>query len=312
MLLSQNQILELLKIIEQNTNIFITQSLGQEYLTTDEKEKLKKVGINSDKLYTTDSDLATQSYHFGLISDSLGKIDSQKITFNDLKNYFKKGQHIPLTKIERYALDSIKGQSLKDIKANKNRIFADINNVLSVAEKNQRIAYENVIRGEVEKGLIDHKTTGEIARELGRITGDWNRNFRKSIEFISHTALSEGKIAAIERKGGKKIYMTVYNGACKHCIKFYLTKGLGSQPRVFDIEEIKQHGNNIGRKVDKWEAVIPPNHVFCRCHVVEYIEGTTWNDKTKRFELTKFISKKVRKPIKFSIEINGKVNEYQI
>lgn len=309
MLFSVQQIKELLHLIEQQTNVFIAKTIGENYLTVDEKKKLVSVGINPANLYDEDSDLVKQSFHFGLISDAL-EADANKINFNELKEYFKKGKHIPLTSTENYALDSVKKQSLKDIRANQGRIFNDINNVISSSEKNNREAYEQVIRKEVEKGIVDQKTVGEIARNLGKLTGDWGRNFNKSIEYISHLAMSEGIIHAIERKGGKKVYMSVYQGACRSCIKLYLTKGLGSAPIIFSIEQLKVNGSNIGRKVDQWKATYPPLHVYCRCHPTEYREGSIWNEKTKRFELGKELVITGRKPIKFTIKIGEKIKEY--
>jgi hypothetical protein len=311
MLFSVQQINDLLKVIETNTNIFIGKSLGENYLTDEEKHKLVSVGINPANLYDHEKDLVTQSFHFGLLSDAL-KGDANKIKFEELKNYFKKGKHISLTEVERHALDSIKKQSLKDIKASQGRIFNDINNVISSKEKNNRDAYEAVIRKEVEKGIVDHKTTGEIARELGRLTGDWGRNFNKSIEYISHLAMSEGRIASIEKRGGKKVYMQVYKGACVSCVKLYMMRGLDSQPRIFTIEQLKANGSNIKRKVIEWKATYPPCHIFCRCHPTQYIEGSIWNDKTKRFELPKLASPINRAPIRYTIEIGGKSKEYFI
>lgn len=309
MLFSTEQIQELLHIIDNHANVFIASTLGHEYLTKDEIEKLKKVGIDATKLYNIDSDLIKQSFHFGLISDALGE-DANKITFDDLKKYFNEGNFIPLTETEKYALDSVKKQSLRDIRANQGRIFNDVNNIIQQEEKNNRTAYENVIREEVKEGIIKNKSVGEISREIARKTGDWSRDYRKSVEYVSHLAMSEGMMASIERKGGKKCYVIVYEGACKNCVRLYLTNGVGSKPKIFTIEELKNNGTNIGRKVEDWLPVIPGLHVFCRCHLVEFREGSVWDEKLKRFELGKKPEITGRKPIKFIVKIGGKEKEY--
>lgn len=309
MLFSPEQIKDLLNVVDQHTNVFVATHLGHEYLTKEEIAKLKQVGIDATKLYSDKTDILKQSFHFGLISDAMGN-DAHKVNFEGLKKYFKEGKHIPLTATEKYALDSVKKQSLSDIRAHKGRIFQDVNNIISDKEKANRVEYEKVIRDEIHEGLLKQKTVGEIARELGRKTGDWSRNFARIVEFQSHAAMSEGRVANIERLGGKKVYMDVYSGACKHCIRLYLTGGIGSKPKIFDIEEIKKNGNNIGRKVNEWLPVIPPSHPWCRCHVTAYREGSVWNDKTKRFELGKEIVITGRKPIKFTVEIDGKQKEY--
>lgn len=309
MLFTAQQIQELLHVIENSTNVFIAKNLGEHYLTKEEILKLQSVGIDTSTLYSKDSDILSQSFHFGLISDALGS-DANKINFEELKKYFKSGNHIPLTKVEEYALESIKKQSLSDIKANKGRIFQDLNNIISSKEKGKRVAYEKVIRDEISEGLLKQKTVGEISRELGKKTGDWSRNFARIVEFQSHAALSEGRVANIERMGCKKLYMDVYPGACKYCVKLYLTGGIGSEPIIFDINEIKKNGNNIGRKASEWLAVIPPNHPWCRCHPTAYRQGSIWNKKTHQFELGKELVITGRKPIKFTITIGSKEKEY--
>ena len=307
---SQDEIQQLLEIIDKNTNIFIAQNIGKDYLTKDEILKLEKVGIDTNKLYLPDGDIVKQSFQFGLISDALGP-DANKINFSELKDYFKGGNYIPLTKVEQFSIDSIKKQSLNDIRANKNRIFNDINNIISSKEKNNRVAYENVIRKEVETGFIKQKTVGEISRELGKVTGDWSRNFTKSVEYISHSAFNEGRVAAIERKDeNAKVYFDVYPGACRVCIKVYLTNGTGSKPLLFTLKEIKENGSNIGRKVKDWKATLSPTHVFCRCTVNHFKEGKIWNEKTKRFELSNEIVIKDRLPIKFTVKIGKEEKNY--
>lgn len=311
MLLNQNQIQELLDVIDTHTNVFIAQNIGSDYLTSAEIYNLAKIGIDATKLYDHRFDKLRQSFYFGLISDALKK-DANKISYKELRNHFESGKHIPLTEVEEYAVKSIKKQFLGDLRSNRDRIFNDVNNIISNKEKDNRLAYEKVIRDEIEQGLIDAKTTGEVARELGHKTGDWSRNFHRIVEYQSHLAMSEGRIAAIERKNGKKVYMDVYNGACKHCIDLYLTGGIGSEPIIFELDQLKANGTNIGRKVNEWLATIPPIHPWCRCHVNEYIEGMIWDDKRKVFEFLKEPVIVNRQPIKFNVTINGKEKEYLV
>lgn len=314
MLLSANQISELLKIIENNTNIFIAKNIGSNYLSLEEKNKLISIGIKPDHLYNKDSDLINQSFNFGLISDSLGK-DVNKLKFEDLKNYFKSGKHIPLTKTEQYAVESIKKQFLGDIKAHHGRIFTDLNGIISDKEKNNREAYEQVIRDEVKRKIVDGKTVNEVARDIARKTGDWSRNFNRIIEYQSHYALNEGRVAAIGRRDDENIkcYFDVFQGACRHCIRLYLTKGVGSQPVIFSLNEIKANGTNIGRKVQDWKPTLSPTHPYCRCTVNILKTGKVWDSKLKRFEFTKeIVVPKDRKPIHFTVTIDGKMKDYYV
>ncbi len=308
---SPTQISELLEILNKQNLIFISSKLGTTYLTPDELSKLQSYGINPHHLYEESNDIAKMSFHFGLISDALGKLEAKNITLEDLKNYFIKGDYIPLTKVERNTIDSIKKQYLGDIRANNGRIFQDINNIIAKGEKNNREAYEKVIRDEVEKGTLMKKTSGEIARDLARKTGDWNRNFRKIVSYISHQAWDEGRAASISDKYGEDalVAKNVYSGACKYCISAYLTGGIGSQPKIFKLSTLKANGSNIGRKSADYKPVIGNHHPECRCTLFSVDNRFDWNEKKQDFSIPKkgveikeeMKKRPDRKPIRVSI-----------
>lgn len=309
---SIDQIHELLSILDKQNLIFISSKLGLTYLTEDELSRLQKFGINPFHLYEDSNDIVKMSFNFGLISDALGDKESKSITFESLKEYFQKGNHIPLTQVERGTIDSIKKQYLGDIKANNGKIFQDINNIISQKEKDNRKSYEAVIRGEVEKGILLKKTSSEIARELARKTGDWNRNFKRIVEYISHLAFDEGRAASIEDKYGKDalVAKNVFSGACRYCISLYLTAGIGSQPKIFKLSQLQDNGTNIGRKAKDYKSVIGPTHPFCRCTLFKVDNQFDWNDKIQKFDIPKNnppIPQNIkfnRKPIR--IKIDGK------
>lgn len=307
---TQKQILELLDILDKQNLIFISSKLGVDYLSPDEVSKLQQFGINPYHLNKESNDIAKMSFHFGIISDSLNKLESKNITLDDLKEYFEKGEHIPLTKIERNTIESIKRQYLGDIKANNGKIFQDLNNIIAKGEKNNRAAYEKVIRDEVEKGTLMKKTSSEIAREIARKTGDWNRNFRRIVAYISHQAWDEGRAASIEDKYGEDalVAKNVYLGACKYCISAYLTAGIGSQPKIFKLSTLKSNGSNIGRKAIDYKPVIGNHHPECRCTLFKVDQRFDWNEKTQGFDTPKpnppkeELPRPKRKPIRISIK----------
>lgn len=305
---SNQQINELLDILNRQNLIFISSKLGPDYLTSDEVSKLQQYGINPYHLYNESNDIAKMSFHFGLISDAIGKLEAKDITLDDLKYYFIKGEHIPLTSIERNTIDSIKKQYLGDIRANNGRIFQDINNIIGKNDKDNRKAYEDVIRNEIEKGTLMKKASSEIARDLARKTGDWSRNFRRIVSYISHQAWDEGRAASISDQYGDDalVAKNVYLGACKYCINAYLTGGIGSKPKIFKLSELKSNGSNIGRKPYEYKPVIGNHHPECRCTLFKVPNEFDWNDKKQSFNIPKenkepSPKKKDRKPIRVSI-----------
>ena len=304
------QINSLLDILKNQNLIFIDSQLGPDYLSQDEIHRLQSFGINPYHFYVPENDILQMSFHFGLISDAIQDLEAKKIDFEDLHNYFKSGNYIPLSKVERYTLDSIKKQALGDIKALEGKIFRDVNNIISAEEKNDRAAYEKVIQDEILKGKQLRKTSEAIAREIARKTGDWNRNFTRIVEFQSHLAMSEGRAAMIEEKYGKDalVYCQVYDGACQYCINTYLTKGIGSEPRIFKLSKLKDNGTNIGRKVNDYLPIIPPIHPWCRCHIVSVPKGYIWNKEGKSFNTPdpNYKPAKPRERNKIRITIRGK------
>lgn len=290
----------------------IQAQIGTEYLSNDEKERLTRLGFDLEKLYKESTDPLLLQYQLGMISRVIGKQEANKISMSKLMNIVREGKHIPMTERERRSLDSVKRQSLGDIRALGNRIFTDVNNSILSAEKDNRQAYEEVIRKEIERGTVERKSRRQIAQDLGNKTGDWARNFNRIVQYVSHQAFSEGRIAVQERKYGEegRIWMDVYPGACKHCIKNYLTKGLGSKPKVFTVKELKANGTNIGRKAQDYKAVIPPLHPHCRCTPNFFDEGDEWDDEKQDFIVPKDkkYESKIRKN-KIQVTFNGTVYE---
>jgi hypothetical protein len=306
--LSVQDIQELFEILNKNNLLFIASNLGPNYLTPDELKTLKKFGVNPFDYYSPDQDTLMQSFYFGLLSDVLGTKEAKQLTFQDLKEYFEKGNYIPLTKVEQYTLDSIKKQSLSDIRSLQGRIFKDVNNIIDTESKKDRLAYEKIIRDEILSGRQQNKTAVQIASALGHKTGDWNRDFRRIVEYVNHQAFDEGRAALIERKNGDEaqVYKDVYDKACKHCVQLYLTGGIGSQPKIFKLSVLKQNGTNIGRKTAEWKPVIGSTHPYCRCTINEYDSRYIWNPKTGLFDILNptYKEKQARKrqPIRISIK----------
>ena len=261
-MLRPEQIFELLRIIDRNHNIYFITQFGEDFLTKEEKDKLVEEGVDFTKLYQPENDLIFNSFHFGILAQSLLQ-QAENIEYSDLKQYISRGEYLPLTTREKIVLESIRSQSLSDIKGLKGRIFQDINQILI---NNTRPIQEEFLREEILNRVLSKKSVEEIAREIGKKTGDWNRDFDRIVQFVSHTAYEEGKVSHILKYSGEEdpeVYKTVYEGSCRHCIRLYLTEGLGSQPRLFKLSVLRSNGTNIGRKVDDWKPTIGPTHPYC-------------------------------------------------
>lgn len=289
-----DQIEAIVGILNSRTSFFVASNLGQEFLSEKEKVELSSLGFEPEKLYGVDKDSLFLQYQLGMMSEVLGKFKTNKISYSDLKDIVRRGQYIPLSKREKYSLNSVKKQAFKDIVAFKGRIFNDLNNIVDSAEKNNRKAYEAEIRKEIKSGLAKRASYREISQELGHKTGDWLRNWDRIVQYTGHLAFDEGRAAMFERSGGEDqlVHKDVYLGACKHCIRLYLTSGVGSEPKVFKLSELKENGTNIGRKVADLKPVIGPAHPHCRCTLQKLEPDSKWDNEKQRFIIPKGVERK--------------------
>jgi hypothetical protein len=302
MIVSPNQAQELLDILDKHFALFTATTMGSGYLTYKEIDILTDAGFEVATLYNQFKDHAWLNFQLGLLSDSLGQERVSKMSYEQFKEWIYKGNYIPLTAKENAVIDSIKHQSLSDIRSSKNKIFQDVNGIIYHEEIFKKTAYEDVIRDEIIVGKENRESLKKIISNIGHKTGDWSRDFSKSVEYISHSALNEGKSSMIEKKHGSeaKIYFIVQPAACKHCIKHYLVGGEGSQPKVFSLSEIVANGSNLGKKVDAWKPTVHSMHPYCRCLMQSLPEGYVW-DGNKFAPPEHYTSKLKRKKIAITI-----------
>lgn len=267
---------ELLTIISRNQALVVGREFGLDFLTDYDKQLLENYGVNVNELYTEADDTIFTSFHYGLLSDSLaelGKID--QINYNDLQQYISSGQYIPLTQYEQAVITNIKTQCLSSIKGIGNKIF---NDVTGYVQNNSRQAQEEFLKKEIAEGVAKKQTVANIANEIAHKTGDWSRDFDRIVEYTSQTAFEQGKAAAIERQQGgeAEVYKRVFESACKHCVRLYLTDGVGSQPKIFKLSELRANGSNIGRKVDEWKPTVDSTHPYCYDNQTEVLTNSGW------------------------------------
>lgn len=275
-MLTPDQVHTILELLDRQLLFFATTTMGPQVLSDQDKQLLAEHRIDYNRIYNESKDLIATNFHLGMLSNILGDERTKQLTYSELIKFIQSGQHIPLNERERATIESIKMQSMADIRSARGRIFQDINNVVGDSLLTARANQQEFIREQVLQGTAQRKSRITIVRDIARLTGDWSRNFNKSVQYISHSALNEGRLAVIQRRYGSnteaKVYFKVQADACDHCVKHYLTNGRGSEPKVFTIKELQHNGSNIGRKVNQWKPTIQPLHVNCRCLLTEYID----------------------------------------
>ena len=284
MILTDSQISQILSIIERNTLVYAIDTLGLEVLTEQDKALLDSFGIDPDKL-KSDWPVFNQSFYFGRLTTALGDANSKKLDYENFLKYLKKGQYIPLTDRERTMLELAKLQTYSHIKGLGEEMKQTVNGIVYGEDMKRRAEYENIIRDEIKLGIEQRRGKRSIMIEIGKKTGDWQRNLGRIVQTEYNNIFQEGRAAEIiERYGDETlVYKDTFPQACRHCIKLYLTDGVGSQPRLFKIKDLIRNGNNVGVKPIDYKPIISSTHPFCRCSLRQIFKGQKWDADKKEF-----------------------------
>lgn len=307
MIFDTNQIKELLDIIDMHHTLFIANNVGIDILTDEDLSLLKEHGIDVKKI-AVEHPTITQAFKFGVLADSLGDKNTKQLNYEDFKKYLKSGNFIPLTDREEEALEAVKHQSYNDIKGLGNRVGNNLNQIHIEVDQELRRRKEKIIEETAKEVIEERKSVRDMVSRLGHKMGDWNRDLGRISEYIMHSSYEEGRAASLEKKGGRDIlvYKDVFPGACRWCMKHYLTGGVGSQPIIFRLSELKANGSNIGRKQVDWDAVVGPMHPWCRCTMGEVPEGFDWDPRVRSFTKLKPLIRKVERKSKIRITVGEK------
>ena len=283
---TQEQVDAILKEIEFQHLFFIAHNVSVDILSDEDKLVLGEFGIDW-KTLRQDYTPYEQAFYFGRLAAILGPIKSQQVTYTDLMKYLRQGQFVPLSDVEKQTLLYLEGKTYGYIKDLGYRVGTFITESMRDTEFARRQYYEEVINTAIKRSVIERDTASSVAREIGKKTGDWTRDLGRIAETEMQNAFEVGKAEYLVRDTGAKkkvYYKQVYAGACKHCIKLYLTKGIGSKPRLFSYEELLENGTNVGRKVAEWKPTLGPVHPYCRCSLcVKRDEEDIWDRKRGLF-----------------------------
>lgn len=302
MIFTKEKIEEILRIIEFNHVLFIGNNIGVDILTNEDRSLLRKFGIEIDDIKKPFTQYE-QNFFFGRLAQALGNENASKLEYNDFLKYLRKGQYIPLNQREKDTLNYAKQRSYYHIKNLGQKVTQITSGIIISEDQATRDAYEETIKNSIERAILERDTVNSIVSEIGHKTGDWGRDLGRIAATEMQYVYEEGRAAEAERSGGKEamVWKDVYPGACRFCIKFYTTNGLGSKPKIFKLSELRANGTNIGRKQQSWVATIGPVHPFCRCNLNHVPQGYIWDEERGGFYPPKIDETKPKKGIKITV-----------
>jgi len=298
LIFTKTQVENLLEIIDLHTSMFVVTQMGKDVLSTYDKYILTKFGFDISKI-TREYPPYLQSFIFGRLTSWLSDNQANSIAYSDFKTYLDSGQYFPLTQKEKSLYDISINRSYKHIKNLGDKRKDEFTKQIS----------EEDIRRELSGSIKDRSSIETIISNWGHQTGNWNRDYGRIAETELNSIFQLGRALQIEKRFGleQKCYKTVYAQACRHCIKLYLTQGIGSQPKIYTLKQLLENGSNIGRRVDEWKAVIESTHPYCRCQLYHIPEGTIWNNEKQMFDWPEKYERKIDRKSKITITVGSKV-----
>ena len=302
-MLGIKQIEDIFNQVSKNILLYVGVSLGEEVFSEADLKLLRSMGVKVENI-GGDFPPYYRMYLLGRLTKLLGDYNSQRISYQDFEEYLRRKQFQPLTEFEKVQYRIAQHATYTHLKNLENRIRTDVNN--TIISHLSRVEYEEIIKKEIERGVVERKLLGSIISDIGHKTGDWRKDLGRIVHTEMNNIFQQGRAVQIARENPGEdplVYKDVFSGACRHCIELYLTNGLGSEPRVFRLSELIANGSNVGRAVKDWKAVIGSTHPWCRCHLHYLEKWKRWDKEKKQYVYDEILLAEKEKELK----IKGKV-----
>lgn len=311
MLFTEEEIKKILGNIDLAVAKMVAKVLGKNFLSKEDLALLKSKGVDLVKLIPKFPS-HYQAFLFGRVSAAIGTKATSQMNYSEFVKFLSKMGLFEPTVREMAFYRVAANKTYTHIKGFADRIKNDVRASISAEELSYLQAQEQAkvdetLRKELLEGTFEKRSVKKIASNLANQMNDWQRDWGRIVETESQDIYNLGRAEIIiQEDPDSLVYFDVFPGACRHCIRLYLTNGIGSQPRIFHISELMANGTNYGMKSKDWKPTIHPVHPFCRCDLRHLPKGYLWNPDTHQFEPPKDYERKVARKSKAKITIGNK------
>lgn len=307
MIFTDTQIQELLSILEYQSAYLVATNMGTDMLTSEEITILSNFDTSVQELYQKFPP-STKAFMFGRLTELLGDVNSKAINYTEFKEHLSRGQYMPLSRREKSELNLVRKMSCTHIRGLGTRIKQTVEGIIFEEDLKLHSEYEKVLKKEMSEAVVNKKALTSIISEIGHKTEDWNKDWGRIVDTEMNNIFQSGRSQSIIEREGEdaEVYKLPQDDACRHCIRLYLTNGVGSQPKIFKMKDMIAFGTNVGRKVADWKPVVGSVHSHCRCILINIPKGQKWNQDKGVFEYPKEIEHKVKRKSKIKVEIGDK------
>jgi len=278
-MLSPTEIDRIISSIEYHYSLMIFTSLGEEALSETDKLLLQSYGVNLAEI-----DLRYPPYYrnflLGRLTAILKEKDLRQLNGEDFRLFIEKGQYVPLSSREREEYEIARAKTYNHIKGLANKITGQTRDIL--LEQNKM----DLIADELLEGVRERKSAAKIISTIGHRTEEWDRDWKRIVVTELQDIYNLGRAVEFAKRYTDEVlvWKQVYEKACRHCISLYLTHGIGSQPKVFKLKDLRLNGTNIGLKTFEWKAIVGTTHPHCRCDLMVTFKGQVWNEEKQRWD----------------------------
>lgn len=310
-LFTEKEISKILENVDVATIKMVATVLGKDFLTREDLDLLKKKGVDLIKLLPK-FPTHYQSFLFGRLSASLGHEVVSKMSYPEFTKFLANmGLFEPNTDdMIFYRISANKSYShIKTFSQRiKDAVLGHISEAEMVYAQNEKLAKaDKVIREKITSGILKKESIKRVTSNIAHQMEVWNADWGRIVETESQDIYNTGKVQMMSKDGSDPlVYFDVFHGACRHCIRLHLTRGVGSKPKVYRLSTLIANGSNYGRKSSEYKATIHPVHPHCRCDIRELPEGYEWNTENKEFSPKKNLERKVSRTGKAKISIGDK------
>jgi len=223
MILTPEQLQEITRIIADRHTAFIANTQGVDSLPSEVVERLRELGLLNVKV-----DSVTDAYLYGQLVASGAISGAKTMSYADYKAYIRKNP-IPLTAIERDAVQTLRERGAQYVTGLGNRVNVQTGEVIRNADADLRRQMRDTIKTVTQEGVAKRKTRQQITSDLGWATKDWTRDWRRIANTETAHAMGQGTKDYIAKRHGSdaKVAVRLTRTAARNAGSF--TKRAGSQ-----------------------------------------------------------------------------------
>lgn len=271
MLLTDAQMLEIKKIIEDHHNAFIVNAIDPKAVRAEVLEELSRRGLVNTQVRSI-----ADAYLYGQVLAASQDPRVKDMTLAEFKAYLRKNP-VPLSPTESQAVSMAQQSAAQYVRGLGNRVDVRTGQMLIEADSDLRRKMRDTIRTKVEANLEARQSVKQLKSDLGWEIKDWTRDLDRISITEKQAAMQAGKADLLAKQYGSDVAVAklLAPDCCPHCLRLY--QGPDGAPRIFRLADLEANGTNVGRKVAEWLPVVGPTHPHCCCEIIRVPAGWGFN-----------------------------------